>query len=74
MTLRAAALSTARRTESTRLICPAPTPTVASPRASTIALERTCLHTRQANSISLPLVVGGLALGHHLHRVALLEP
>src|SRR5262249_7599490 len=46
------AFSSARRTESTRLICPAPTPSVAPPRASTIALERTCRQTRQANSRS----------------------
>src|SRR3954466_4051735 len=46
------AFSTARRTESTRLICPAPIPTVAPPRASTIAFERTCLQTRQAKTKS----------------------
>src|SRR4051794_2334674 len=44
--------SRARRTESTRLIWPAPTPTVAPPRASTIAFERTWRQTRQANSTS----------------------
>ena len=46
------AFSIARRTESTRLIWPAPTPTVASSRESTIAFERTCLHTFQANRSS----------------------
>ena len=46
------AFSIASRTESTRLICPAPIPTDASSRASTIALERTCLQTFQPNSIS----------------------
>ena len=45
--------STARRTESTRLICPAPIPTVARSLERTIALELTCLQTRQAKSISL---------------------
>ena len=44
--------SRARRTESTRLICPAPMPAVARSLASTIALERTCLQTFQAKSIS----------------------
>ena len=47
------AFSTASRTESTRLICPAPIPTVPSSFARTIALERTCLHTLHANSSSL---------------------
>ncbi len=40
------------RTESTRLIWPAPMPTVGRSLESTIALERTCLQTFQANSIS----------------------
>ena len=46
------ALSIASRTESTRLICPAPMPIVARSLESTIAFERTCLQTFQANSIS----------------------
>jgi hypothetical protein len=50
---RSPAFSTARRTESTRLIWPAPIPVVARSFESTIALERTCLHTFQANPISL---------------------
>ena len=45
----ARAFSTASRTESTRLICPAPMPIVARPLASTIAFERTCLQTLHAN-------------------------
>ena len=49
------AFSIAMRTESTRLICPAPIPIVALapsslPAASTIALERTWRHTFQAKS------------------------
>ena len=55
------------RTESTRLIWPAPTPAVARSLASTIAFERTCLHTRIANSSSPHSALGGLALGDHLH-------
>src|SRR4051812_45394493 len=46
------AFSIAIRTASTRLIWPAPTPSVAPSRASTIAFERTWAHTRQANSRS----------------------
>ena len=38
----------ARRVEYTRLICPAPMPSVAPPRAKTMALDLTNLHTRQA--------------------------
>src|SRR3989304_2789213 len=36
---------TASLTESTRLICPAPIPTVSDPLPKTIALDLTCLHT-----------------------------
>ncbi|MEJ7716611.1 MAG: hypothetical protein WKF31_01100 [Thermoleophilaceae bacterium] len=46
------AFSMARRTESTRLIWPAPMPPVASSLARTIAFERTCLHVFHANSSS----------------------
>ena len=42
------AFSILNRTESTRLICPAPTPTVWPPAARTIALDFTCFATRQA--------------------------
>ena len=55
------AFSTAIRTASTRLICPAPIPIVAPPRASTIAFERTWRQTIQANSMSAPLLLGRLA-------------
>ena len=58
----ARALSIAIRTESTRLICPAPIPTVPSPRASTIAFERTCLQTRIAEQQLAPLLLARLAL------------
>src|SRR5581483_9941722 len=44
--------SIASRTESTRLICPAPIPIVPSSRLSTIAFDRTCLHTFHANDSS----------------------
>src|SRR6476659_3493879 len=44
--------STARRTASTRLICPAPMPTVALSRARTIALDFTWRHTCHAKSRS----------------------
>src|SRR5438067_3878397 len=37
---------------STRLICPAPMPTVAPPLAKTIAFDLTCLQTVSANSRS----------------------
>ncbi len=37
-------------TESTRLICPAPIPTVRSRRANTMALDLTCLQTFQAKA------------------------
>ena len=40
------------RVESTRLIWPAPTPTVARPRANTMAFDFTYLHTFHANSRS----------------------
>ena len=56
------AFSTAMRTASTRLICPAPMPIVAPPAAITIALERTWRQTLHANSRSLPLLLGRLAL------------
>ena len=46
------AFSTAIRTASTRLICPAPIPIVCRPRASTIAFDETCLQTRQAKRTS----------------------
>ena len=46
------AFSTAIRTASTRLICPAPIPIVRRPLASTMAFEVTCLHTVQAKSRS----------------------
>ena len=49
---RSPALRAAISTESTRLICPAPTPTVARPEASTIALRLTRAATVQANSRS----------------------
>src|SRR5262250_388314 len=45
------AFITAILTESTRLICPAPTPSVAPSFAKTIALDLTCLQTFQANFI-----------------------
>src|SRR3954447_381923 len=48
----ARAFSIASRTEFTRLIWPAPIPTDARSFDSTIAFERTCLQTFQANSIS----------------------
>ena len=67
------AFSIASRTESTRLICPAPMPTVARSRESTIALERTCLHTFQANSSSPHSRLGRVALGDDLHLAAVLE-
>src|ERR1700691_5211473 len=47
-----AAFCTAIRTLSTRLICPAPTPTVAPPLAKTMALDLTCFATVKANSKS----------------------
>ena len=46
------AFHTANRLESTRLICPAPMPSVRSGPAYTIALDLTCLATRQPNSIA----------------------
>ena len=65
--LRRPAFSTAIRTESTRLICPAPIPTVAPSRASTIAFERTWRHTRQANSRSRHSCSVGRARADDLH-------
>ena len=60
------AFSTAIRTESTRLICPAPIPTVAPSFANTIAFERTWRHTFQANIRSSPLLLAsGLAFVGH---------
>ena len=51
------------RTESTLLIWPAPIPIVAPPAAITIALERTCRQTLQANSRSCHCAsVGALAV------------
>src|SRR5919108_3435289 len=43
-------LVVARRTESTRLICPAPIPTVCPGRANTIAFDLTCLQTFHAKA------------------------
>src|SRR6266436_1651423 len=45
------AFITAIFTESTRLICPAPTPSVAPSFANTMAFDFTCLHTFHANSM-----------------------
>src|SRR5713101_8415488 len=45
------AFITAIFTESTRLICPAPTPSVAPSFANTMAFDFTCLHTFHANRI-----------------------
>ena len=50
------ALSIAIRTESTRLIWPAPMPAVASPCAITIAFERTCLQTAHGEHQLAPLL------------------
>ena len=58
----AAALSTAIRTESTRLIWPAPMPAVASPFDRTMAFERTCLQTPHREDELAPLLLGGRAL------------
>ena len=44
------ALPTAMTAESTRDICPAPTPSVPVSSPMTIALDLTCLHTRQSRS------------------------
>ena len=49
-------------TESTRLIWPAPTPTVCPARAYTIAFDFTCLATFQPNSSARPFFVGRRAL------------
>ena len=49
---RSLAFSAAMCDESSRLICPAPTPTTAPPRANRIAFDFTCLQTFQANSRS----------------------
>jgi hypothetical protein len=48
-----AAFMAAMRTLSTRLICPAPMPTVAPPRANTIAFDLTCFATVSANRRSV---------------------
>src|SRR5579863_8943280 len=56
------AFITAIFTESTRLICPAPTATVAPPRANTIALDFTCLHTIQPNRRSCSSMAEGARL------------
>jgi hypothetical protein len=54
------AFITAILAESTRLICPAPTPTVRSLRTYTMALDLTCLQTFQPNSrASISSEVGG---------------
>ena len=66
------ALPSASCVESTRDICPAPMPTVAVSRAITMAFERTCLTTRQANSRSPHSRSVGARAGHDLHRVAVL--
>ena len=50
---------TAMRAESTRFICPAPTPTTWSAVASTIALDLACLATRQAKRSAAQLRLGG---------------
>src|SRR6266436_5933425 len=55
-----AALAAAILTLSTRLIWPAPMPTVARPRAKTIALDLTCFATLSANSRSAISVSLGL--------------
>ena len=57
---RSPAFSMAIRTESTRLICPAPTPKSEHPLASTMALDFTNRTVLQANRRSGPLLVGGL--------------
>ena len=54
------AFSTAIRTASTRLICPAPMPIVCRSLAITIAFEVTCLQTRQAKSRSPQTASSGL--------------
>ncbi len=64
------ALSTAIRVESTRLIWPAPIPSVAPSRAKTIAFERTWRQTFQANSRSSHCSSLGLPHGRHGHRLA----
>ena len=53
-------------------IWPAPIPTVAVSRAITMAFERTCLTTRQANRRSPHSRSVGARAGHDLHRVAIL--
>ena len=53
-------------TESTRLIWPAPIPSVASPCATTIALDFTCRQTRPREQQVAPLGLGRLARGHDL--------
>ena len=54
-------------TESTRLICPAPTLTAWPARAYTMAFDFTCLHTFHANSSARHSSSVGGALGLHLH-------
>ena len=61
-----AALITAIFTESTRLICPAPTPTVCPSRANTIAFDFTCLQTFHPKSSARNFCAGRRALRHHL--------
>ena len=55
------AFSIAILTESTRLICPAPIPSVAPSFAITIAFERTWRHTFQANHRSSHWLPSGFA-------------
>ena len=67
--------SIASRTESTRLICPAPIPTVAPSLTSTIAFERTCLQTFQANAMSRHFSsLGSARLDRHPLAVAATRP
>ena len=59
----APARRTARSTASTRLVWPMPMPTVAPSRASTMALDLTCLTTVQAKRRSASSAVGGRPAG-----------
>ena len=75
-----AALWAAMRTLSTRLIWPAPMPTVAPPRANTIAFDLTCFATVSANrrsaisaSVGARLVTTVRPSRARRHAVALLD-